>query len=160
MKSKAIYLSIGTFVALVVGMSIFTILAKNNLSNKDLDVPGNKLVNEEIPYGIERIDAIHFYRDGVHTIVGSLLMPTPCDLLEVSHSVAESMPEQVRFEFTVLNTAGKCPQVATEQRFRVDVIASAAASMRATFMGNPVVLNLIEAESGATPDDFELFTKG
>jgi len=87
-------------------------------------------------------------------------MPTPCELLEADALIAESMPEQIIFAFDVINTAEMCAQVMTEQRFLVEAQASENASMQATFMGSPVELNLIPAEEGETPDDFELFIKG
>lgn len=109
---------------------------------------------------ITRIDAKHFYEDGEHTFAGEIMMPTPCDLLEAETTVAESMPEQVSIDFTVVNTAEACAQVVTPQRFMVTASASEEASVQATFMGRPVELNLLEPEPGETPEDFELFIKG
>jgi hypothetical protein len=112
------------------------------------------------PYGITRIDAKHFYRNGVHTIVGEIPMPTPCDLLTYTATVAESYPEQINFAFAVTNTSETCAQVVTPQRFLVTATASNEAVMKATFMGKSVELNLIEAAANETPESFELYSKG
>lgn len=161
MKTSTIYLIIGMFVAIILGMIIFTFLAQKNIDNEQVTPPveNNSSTNVD-SYDVNRIEATHFYIDGVHTIVGSITMPTPCDLLDTSYTVAESMPEQITFEFDVINTADTCIQVMTEQRFKIEVSAVETASMRATFMGSPVELNLIPAAEGETPEDFELFIKG
>jgi hypothetical protein len=87
-------------------------------------------------------------------------MPTPFDLLKTDASVAESMPEQVTFNFSVLNTSDSCIETITTQRFKVSATASKAATLQARFMGAAVELNLVEALPGETPDEFELFQKG
>ncbi len=109
---------------------------------------------------VSRIDAKHFYRDGVHTIVGEVMMPTPCDLLTYESQVAESMPEQVTFSFDVINNGGICAQVITPQRFMVSATASEAANLFATFAGTQIELNLVEAAPNETLEDFELYFKG
>jgi len=116
---------------------------------------------EVVPYAdITRIDAKHYLIDGMHTLVGEVLMPTPCDLLESTAQVMESYPEQVIVDFSVINNAEMCTQVVTAQRFKVDFSASPEAVIRARFMGRDVELNLIPAAAGEKPEDFELFIKG
>ncbi len=111
---------------------------------------------------IDRINAVHFFEDDEHIFVGEIDMPTPCDLLEFQGLVLESYPEQIRLEFTVLNTdtENMCAQVVTPQRFRIDVSASEDAEVTAIFNGRTVELNLLTPQQGDTPDDFELFIKG
>jgi hypothetical protein len=143
----------------VVGMFLFTYLYQKN--TKPVPVPtGEQATTNQNTYGITRIDGKHFYINGVHTIVGDLAMPTPCDLLTTESIVAESFPEQVTFAFDVVNTTEVCAQVVTNQRFKIDAQASNQANLKATFMGQPVELNLVEAAVGETPDEFELFIKG
>jgi hypothetical protein len=59
-----------------------------------------------------------------------------------------------------LNTTEACAQVVTNQRFKIEARASKSANLKATFMGMPVELNLVEAGPGETPEEFELFIKG
>jgi hypothetical protein len=157
MRHRDIVLITSLLGVIVVGMFTYTYLVKKSAP---VETP---TPTEELPadtYGISRIDAKHFYRDGVHTIVGELPMPTPCDLLTYSASVAESYPEQVTFDFDVVNTAEACAQVVTVQRFMVTATASADAILNARFMGQAVELNLVEAAANETPESFELFIKG
>ncbi len=156
MDRRTITLVAMLFLLIIAGMFIFAYLKKQEIA-----APTPIQVVEDISaVGITRIDAKHFYEEGTHTFVGELDMPTPCDLLEVGAVVMESMPEQVRLDFTVINNADTCIQVVTAQRFQVEAKASADAKIAATFMGKAVELNLIPAAPGESPEDFELFIKG
>ena len=159
MNQKTIISLTVFFVVLVAGMFAFTYLKKTELNNSP---EVNELAPEpEVVYAsITRIDGKHYFIDGVHTVVGEILMPTPCDLLEVTADVAESMPEQITLDFTVINNAEICAQQVTPQRFMVSATASEGASFQAVFVGHPVELNLVPAQPGETPDEFELFIKG
>lgn len=139
-------------------MFTYTYVAKDDIATSTVELPLPEVPAD--PYNIDRIEAKHFYRDGVHTIVGELPMPTPCDLIETNAVVAESMPEQVTFEFTVINTTDTCAAVVTTARFMVQASASNQASLQATFMGKPVSLNLVEALDSESLEDFELYQKG
>ncbi len=159
MSNKSIVLVVCMFCVLVAGMFGFAYLKKTEV----VPTPVPTDVSEtptSTPYGITRIDGKHFFIDGVHTIVGEISMPTPCDLLTTDAQIAESMPEQVTFRFSVMNNSENCAQIITPGRFKVSATASKAASLQATFMGVPVELNLIEAAPGETPDEYEMYTKG
>ncbi len=159
MKNNGIIVAIVLFILIIIGMFVFAYLKKSEIENTGV----TPVVEEPVagPYdSITRIDAKHFFIDGTHTLVGEVAMPTACDLLNWDSVVAESMPEQVAINFDVINTSDSCAQVVTNQRFKVEFQASQGASMRATFEGRPVELNLIPAGSDETPDDFELFIKG
>jgi len=106
------------------------------------------------------ITAKHFFENGTHTIVGEVLLPTPCDLLEAEAIVRESSPEQVTIALSVINHSEVCAQVVTTQRFRVDFETSEDAQINATLRGESMKLNLIPPAKGETPDDFEIFIKG
>ncbi len=157
MRHRDIVLISSLLLVIVVGMFTYTYLVKKSAP---VEVPASTLEPQSDAYGITRIDAKHFYRDGIHTIVGELPMPTPCDLLTYRSTVAESYPEQVTFDFDVVNTAEACAQVVTMQRFMVTATASTEATLSARFMGKAVELNLVEAAANETPESFELFIKG
>lgn len=159
MDKRTTILVITLFALIVAGMFIFAYLKKTEINSQ---LPVEPEVNtEEIAYPeITRIDAKHYYIDGVHTFVGELQFPTPCDLLQGDSAVMESYPEQIRLDFSVINNSDLCAQVITVQRFKIDATASADATVSATFMGRSIELNLIPAAEGELPDDFELFIKG
>lgn len=158
MDRRTIVLIVVVFILIIIGMFTFTGLMKKEVEVK---VEPDVLVEEPIPYpGITRIDAKHYFIDGLHTFVGEIEMPTPCDLVEVDSLVRESSSEQVQLDFTVINNAEACAQVITAQRFLVEAKASKDATISATFMGRTVELNLTPALEGELPADFELFIKG
>jgi hypothetical protein len=159
MSNKTITLFVGLFILIIAGMFMFTYLVRQS-TPEVLPISSDEQSTTTNPYGITRIEGKHFFIDGVHTIVGELAMPTPCDLLTTDARVAESYPEQVTFSFAVLNTTEACAQVVTNQRYKIEAIASKEANLAATFMGMPVELNLVEASAGETPEEFELFIKG
>lgn len=162
MNQRAIILSVLLFTLIVVGMFLFTYLKQGEIKDTQTDTTASSTetaTNDR--YGnITRIDGKHFFIDGVHTVVGEIAMPTPCDLLETSAIVAESYPEQITLNFEVINNADFCAEVITPQRFKITATASASSTFSAVFKGRPVELNLVEALPGETPEDFELFIKG
>jgi len=158
MKQKTIIISVALFILIVLGMFAFAYLKKAEVTQEPQI---QEQPQEEVAYAaITRIDAKHFFIDGVHTLAGEIPMPTPCDLLEADARVMESQPEQIVVDFTVINTADFCAQQITNQRFKVSASASENATIKATFMGRDVQLNLIPPAAGETPEDFELFIKG
>lgn len=159
LNKRAIIFTVAIFFIVIAGMFLFAFMQQDEGSN-DATVDTNEQTEDDRYANITRIDAKHFYEDGVHTLVGEVQMPTPCDLLEATANVAESMPEQITIEFSVVNNAEFCAQVITSQRFKVSASASPEASIRAQFEGRDVILNLLEPELGETPEEFELFLKG
>lgn len=160
-SKRAVTIAIVIFALIVVGMFTFAYLKKGELEDVNPQQKEDQAVLAEVKYAaITRVDAKHYLIDGVHTLVGEILMPTPCDLLESSVSVAESFPEQVMIDFSVINNAEFCAQVITPQRFKVTATVSPDATFSARFMGRSIDLNLIPAAAGEMPEDFELFIKG
>lgn len=159
MDKRTIILVVSFFLLIVVGMFVFAYLKRTEM----VQAPVVEAPTEEevVLYpDITRIDAKHYIIDGVHTFAGEIVLPTPCDLLEVESSVQESYPEKINLTFNVINNADMCAQVMTTQRFMVTAAASPEASVSATFMGRIVELNLIPAAEGESPEEFELFIKG
>ncbi len=156
-NKKMIFLAVLALLFIIAGMFSVVYLKQQQLKE------GNEApVNDEHHWydDVARIDAKHFYIDGVHTVVGSIDAPTPCDLVEGSAIVAESYPEQITLDFKVINNAETCVQVVTEQRFMISATASEEATFNAMIENRYVELNLIEAAPGETPEDFELYIKG
>lgn len=159
MSNKSIILVVSIFVVLVVGMFGFAYLKKAEVTAPVIP-PVATTTDQAAAYNVTRIDAKHFFVNGVHTIVGEIPMPTPCDLLTTDARVAESMPEQVTFLFSVVNNSENCAQIITPGRFMVSATSSKEATLSAMFMGKSVPLNLVEAAPGETPEEYELYTKG
>jgi len=146
---------------IVAGMFVFAYLKKSELDTTPAPLPAVEEPPVAGPYDyIDRIDAKHFFIDGTHTLVGEVSFPTPCDLLDWKVFIAESFPEQVRIDFSVINNSDACAQVVTNQRFSVSFDASENATISARLEGKNISLNIIPAGEGETPDEFELFIKG
>lgn len=161
MDKKTIILASSLFVLIIVGMFGYAYVARQATVTSDVLPESTASSTNDIPYSsITRIDATHFFINGEHTLVGSIIMPTPCEVVEVSSTVAESMPEQVLLDFSIINTAEMCAQVLTEQRFSVTFSASAEADISGVFMGRSMQLNLTPAGPGETPETIEFFNKG
>ncbi len=159
MEHKHMFVAFGILALIVVGMFGFAYLKKAEIAEAPTTEPEPLAVDG--PYAsITRIDAKHFFIPPTHTVAGEILMPTPCDLLNWSTRIQESMPETVYIDFDVVNHADTCAQTTTPQRFMVSFDASKDAVIKATLEGRAVELNLIPAAEGETPQSFELFIKG
>jgi len=160
LSSRVITMAILLFVLIVLGMFAFAYLKNQELKDEVVEQPIEEPVDDVKYAAITRVDAKHYYEDGVHTLVGEIPMPTPCDLLVSEAVVMESYPERIAIDFSVINNANFCAEVITPQRFKVSATASEDATFSAKFMDRQIELNLIPAEEGEVPDDFELFIKG
>lgn len=159
MHTKSIIVAALLFLLIVIGMFVFAFLRRAEIAQAPVETPTTTTSVAPSPYSsITRIDAKHFYVMGVHTIVGQIIMPTPCDLLNWSTSTVDATHVSVNFE--VVNHAKTCDQNPTPQRFKVSWTADQGALIMATFMGRLVTLNLVPAASGETPEAYELFQKG
>ncbi len=160
MNQKHVIVSASILLLLIAGMFFFASLKSKEIEQRVED-PVQKVATVKTPYDIiTRIDAKHFFSNGTHTLVGEILMPTPCDLLNWDTRIAESYPEQVTIGFAVVNNTTSCAQVVTSQRFNVVFSASEQASIYATLNGKSLEINLIPPAEGETPDNYELFLKG
>ncbi len=108
----------------------------------------------------ERITAKHQFTNGTHIVAGEVNLPTPCYILTTDAMIAESYPEQVTLRFVAKTNADTCAQVITTERFKINFTASENASIKATWNGKVIPLNLIPAGVNEDLNDFELFIKG
>jgi hypothetical protein len=106
------------------------------------------------------ITAKHAYKAGKHTVAGEMEVPTPCNILD-AHATPSSDGKKVFIEFaSSVKTGDACIQVITPVRFKVTAVGAADAVWSATYNGQPVKLNLIEAGPKEDLDNFELYIKG
>jgi len=158
MSNKVIVLIVGVFILIVAGMFGFAYLKKAEapvvVTTIDTPAPASDV------YAIKRIEGKHFFSKGEHTVVGEITLPTACDLLTATSSVAIDTQSRVLLDFSVINHSTDCAKQPTTARFKVTAHATSSASFTAQFMGKSVELNLTEAAPGETPDQFELYTKG
>lgn len=82
----------------------------------------------------------HVFDDGVHTISGTLTLPTPCHEVRQDVAIAESFPEQVFITIDVVATDGICIQVIDERDFSIDVEVDEAATFSLEINGAQVAV--------------------
>ncbi|HEY4517859.1 MAG TPA: hypothetical protein VJI74_03150 [Candidatus Paceibacterota bacterium] len=148
-------------IVLVIAAGIFYFLAPDSLKfwQSQTAAVGDS-IDTTTPLAHETILAKHQYASGTHIVAGEVNFPTPCYVLTTNAQVAESFPEQVTINFLSQTSGQVCAQVITPVRFKVSFQASQNATIKATWNGQPVVLNLIPAAAGEDLNNFELFIKG
>ncbi len=158
-NKRALILGIALFVFIVGGMFFYAYEKRTELAATPTEqLPAPVAVPEADPM---RINAVHFFKDGVHTIVGDIMMPTPCDLLEATATVSGAAPQQASITIHTVNHSQTCAQVLTLERFRVDFTAAKGAHIEATLDGKKTILNLRDAEPGMKPETLkDLYFKG
>lgn len=158
--NKTVILAVGIGIIVIIGgMFAYSSYMKNRIADDTTQIPP---VEEEEQEEV-RINGVHVYSDGSHTVIGEVMLPTPCHLLDANAIVAESMPEQVTIALSTIepDAGTMCAQVMTAQRFRVDFDASEQAVLRATFDGRPAILNLQEGDPSTDLDELgEFYFKG
>jgi hypothetical protein len=162
LSPRIVYLFVTVLVLIIAGMFTFAYLKRAEIATPAPAAPEPMAptTTVAVPFYASRIDVKHFIEGTTHTFAGTVEMPTPCDLLSAQAIVQESLPEQIVIDFSVTNNAEACAQVITPQRFKVEATASREATVRGTWQGVPIEINLIPAAPGERPEDFEVFYKG
>ena len=95
----------------------------------------------------QTIHARHSYANGRHTVLGAVMLPTPCHGMKTETMVRESFPEQVVLNFTVTAPpeGQMCVQMIDERQFGVEVAVSEQATFEARVNGDIVPL-VMEAQ--------------
>jgi hypothetical protein len=113
-----------------------------------------------VPQTTRTITAMHQYKDGVHTIAGSVELPTPCYRLFTEPFFVGDTKDEVEIRFTTATEDTTCAQALTPVRFKVTFDAPESVHMTATWDGTPASLNLVPVREGQDLDSYELEVKG
>lgn len=106
------------------------------------------------------VTAKHAYRNGEHIIAGEVPLSSPCELLEASATVSTDKKSVLVQLVAGIKSGETCPPSITPTRFKLSGKAEKSATLGATYNGQTVTLNLIEAGPSENLDDFELYIKG
>lgn len=158
MSKGTIVSSVVALIIIIGGASYFYFGPDSLMFWKTKESPKDTVIPFEPEH--ERINAKHQFKNGTHIIAGEVNQPTPCYILTTDARVAESFPEQVTINFVSTTEAEACIQVVTTERFKVEFQASKDTTIRATWNGRPVELNLIPAGANEDLTNFEIFIKG
>ncbi len=98
------------------------------------------------------ITAKHQYRGGVHTVAGTVDMPTPCHKLVVEPFFTKP-GEEVELRFNTVAPGEDCAQVVTSTPFKVTFEAPETVRITGAQDKVPVRLNLLPVDPGSSIDD-------
>jgi hypothetical protein len=103
---------------------------------------------EVLPAAVEHISTAlsvkHQHRNGVHTYVGEIKVPTPCYEVTGNTFVDRSTPELADIRIETRDGGGVCAQVITVKKFRISFEAKADAIVKGYLNGTPVLLRVTE----------------
>lgn len=113
------------------------------------------------PGGQMMITVKHAFRNGEHLLVGDVLLPSRCHVLDATPAIAHNgLSATIHITRTYASSA-PCPQIGeVSQRFRVNIVALPEATFSVTVDGIGAVLNVIEARADEDLDRLEIFFKG
>jgi len=100
------------------------------------------------------------YVDGIHTIAGTVTVPTPCHGISAEpFLVTEGATTTAEIRLTTVLTGEDCPNVPSDTTFRVIFEAPEGIPVAAVWDGASVRLNLVPIAPGESLDE-EFFFKG
>lgn len=154
---------LGLFLILAIGLFAYVMMNRGE-ENTVLESDNELETTTAEPTTPEtRITGLHDVTDGVHTVVGTYVVPTPCHRLTVEPFFTDGDRSNVELSFNVLgpeNEDEMCAQVVTDAPFKVTFEAPEDAVLSGTLNGEPIVLNLAPAGEDDNLDEFEEFYKG
>jgi hypothetical protein len=98
----------------------------------------------------------HQYKNGIHTYVGEVQVPTPCHTIFGEAVVQESHPEQVALRLETKENQGACAQVISIKKFKVSFQASKDAVVHPYLNSTPVLFKTTEAPASVDLDAIEV----
>jgi hypothetical protein len=149
-NKKNIIISIVVIAILALGINAL-------ISTKDED--SNKAGTLVSDYFVSTIQVKHQYKDGNHTYVGSLDLPSPCFSIDAYGTKNDDGGATIVIN-TPENKEDICAQVVTTKVFRVEILGDATMTVKGVLNGKDVQLNLFEVPADQDIDQFEINIKG
>jgi hypothetical protein len=147
-------------VLLAAGIFGYTLVSAPTTTELIVEEDSTDVVSDTPASVPQAIVAQHQFVGGMHTIAGSVDLPTPChNLLTEPFFVGEDT-STVEVRFTTSVVGDVCAQVITPARFKLTFEADENATITALWNGRPAELNLVPVPEGANLDDFEVYVKG
>ena len=127
------FLVLGVVVLVAIGYYFAVYLSSSKGGNNDqLDIPK-----------IEKLEIVQVFSEGVHTLTGDVMVPTPCHALSYEVKILkESYPENIRIEFTSNQMSEICAAVITPAPFEIEVTASEKATFEAIHEGVDLLVEM------------------
>lgn len=109
---------------------------------------------------VQMVNVKHQYKNGRHTYVGEIDLPTPCHSLMSSYNKDANSTTGYTLVFTSSSTAEMCAQVITSKPFKLSFEAVKDIVLSATLNGKKLRLNLFEVPDNQDLDSFNVNIKG
>jgi hypothetical protein len=143
---------VGLFALIATGLFMYTLVSAP--AEEDVSTPQEQATeNLDI-----LITAKHQYREGTHTVVGTVGVPTRCHRLITEPFLLEN-GSVVEIRFTTLMEGAECPREEYDVPFKVPFEAREDVRIQATWDGVPVRLNLINVGPDESLDG-DIYIKG
>jgi len=155
--NKGLWVTLGILALILIAGGFYYSYRSNTADKLEYESP---IPEEEENETVQIIQTKHQYKNGTHTYVGEINLPTPCDVL--NHEVVPAVGSTTSFSiaFTTSNTSDVCAQVITPRAFKVVFKAGESIQVSATLNGAPLRLNIFEVGQEEDLDTFEVFIKG
>ncbi len=114
-------------------------------------------IQNEIQRPSVTINVKHQYKDGKHTMVGLVELPTPCDNLSTK---IEKREFETILDINYSSDSEICAQVITEKYFRISFEGNMDDNIIARLNGEIINLNIFDIDPNKDIDEVEIFNKG
>lgn len=155
--NKGVIIAVCVLIICAIGIFIYASISSSR--NGATLPPRSEVIPEEEENSDVIVTAKHQYKDGVHTIAGTATVPTPCHRLIAEPFFTSNEEAVVEVHFSTLIEGDTCPSQLHDAAFRVSFEAIKDVSIRATWNGDPVRLNLVPVGPHESLDA-ELYIKG
>jgi hypothetical protein len=144
---------VGAFAIVAIGLFLYTVVSAP--TPEEVAAP----TEEQAPdtEGM-LITARHQFKEGVHTIVGTVAVPTACHRIQVNPFLLDG-GAVVEVRLTSLMEGSECPPQPTDAPFRATFEAGESVEIRAPWNGTPVRLNLVDVGADELLDG-DVYIKG
>jgi hypothetical protein len=117
--------------------------------------------DETVEENIMPITVRHQYKDGIHTIVGDLSLPTPCHSYNaVIEDTEDDAVKNILVEYKEPEDGTGCVSVIEDVTFRVSTEGPEDLKFNIFVNGEERRLNMFDLSPDVDIDEFELFIKG
>lgn len=149
---KLVWSIIGVIAVVLIGAGFY-------FSNQKTDVAPVVTETEIDETAPVTIDVKHQYINGIHTIAGSVDLPTPCHSLAATSTI-NATRTVATIALTSTSSASVCAQVISPNVFKTQFMGAVNMEKVGTFNGKAVNLNFFEVPTDENIDTFQIYTKG
>lgn len=158
MNKKAIIIAVVLFALIVAGMFVASYILRQKAESVDVQPT---IITEEVVAPL-RINGVHTYIDGKHTVLAEVETNSTCSLVETKANVAKGTPDSAVIGIHIVtSTDTTCEYKPIMRRFLISFEAGKDAHITAQVDGKDAILNLVEQDSAKKLDiNDDFFFKG